>query len=178
MIAKFQPTGLNQEGMSGVNRPMNTWQKVKAHPKFGPILSGKSEDDIKNKFKADLEFFRVNPSANDCRDKVNDFAVQFQNWKTNEAFALFLGVIKYGKNNWDTIKADSHFGSLFVERDAYSFSLKYHHDLDKLERDILAKQQHQQAGQDTNVPEPVRARGAGGETSRGARARCKGKECR
>ncbi|MCI26788.1 hypothetical protein A2U01_0047985, partial [Trifolium medium] len=68
------------------------------------------------------------------------------------------------------------------ERDAYSCSLKYQHDLDKLERDILAKQQqqHQQAGQDTDVPEPVRAIGAGGETSRGARARGKkkGKGCR
>ncbi|WJX21292.1 hypothetical protein P8452_10745 [Trifolium repens] len=141
MIAKVQPTGLNQEGMSGVNQPKNIWQKIKAHPKFGPILSGKSEEDIENKLKADLEFFGVNLSANDYRDK-----------------------------------ADSHFGPLLVERDAYSCSLKYQHDLDKLQRDILAKQ-HQQAGQDTDVPEPVCARGAGGETTRGARARGKKKGC-
>jgi hypothetical protein len=179
MIAKVQPTGLNQEGMSGVNQPKNIWQKIKAHPRFGSILSGKSADDIKNRFEADLEFFGVNLSANDCRVKVNDETEKFENWKTNEAFALFLGVIKYGKNNWDAIKADSHFGPLLVERDAYSCSLKYQHDLDKLQRDILAKQQHQQAGQDTDVPEPVCARGAGGETTRGARARGKkkGKGC-
>ncbi|XP_045813466.1 uncharacterized protein LOC123907305 [Trifolium pratense] len=177
MFGKSQPTRLNQEGISGVNQP-NIWQEIKADPRFGSILSRRSEDDIKNKFEADLEFFGVNRSEIDGKDKVNDDAEKFENWKTNEAFALCLGVIKYGRNNWDAIKADLHFGPLLVERDAYSCRLKYQHDLDKLERDILAMQQ--QASQDTGVPEPVRAIGAGGETSRGARARDKkkGKGCR
>ncbi|MCI49646.1 hypothetical protein A2U01_0070890, partial [Trifolium medium] len=55
--------------MSGVNLPKNIWQKIKADPKCGSILSQKSEDDLKNKFEADLEFFGVNHSEIDCRDK-------------------------------------------------------------------------------------------------------------
>ncbi|PNX65380.1 hypothetical protein L195_g054506 [Trifolium pratense] len=52
---ELQQTGLNREGLSGVNQPKNIWQQIKVD--CGSTLSRRSEDGIKNKIKADLEFF-------------------------------------------------------------------------------------------------------------------------